>query len=285
MKIIKIAPIALAILSFLLASCDKHENIKFSSAVDVSEITDTSALVKIVGRPTNSKSPYSAGFTYSGVKPDTYISGGTKSAGESLMNSGILEIEFNYLTPGALYTINPYVHIEGKRIFSENSYTFDTQAAIPPPPPLTGQTGPAGGIIFYDDGQGGGLEVFAPDWTNQWGNYNLLMNSTNETFGTGEANTNAIINASVDMSNAAIACDSCTKGGFTDWYLPSKDELELVYSNVIVPGYLGVQSSYYWSSSSLIGSVTQAWAVHLGVGVSNPKLRYEIYKTLPVRSF
>ena len=59
-------------------------------------------------------------------------------------------------------------------------------------------------------------------------------NSDNQTTGTqsvndGRTNTNAMNNNS---HPAAQYCRSMNAGGYTDWYLPSRDELELCYRNL-----------------------------------------------------
>lgn len=58
-------------------------------------------------------------------------------------------------------------------------------------------------------------------------------------------------------------------GGFSDWYLPSKDELNLMYVNLHLNGlgnfYIG--GNYYWSStedSDPGSSSTRAWAQNFG---------------------
>jgi len=78
--------------------------------------------------------------------------------------------------------------------------------------------------------------------------------------GTGQANTNAIIALYGTESNAAKLCDNYSSGGYSDWYLPSKDELNKLYLNRVAIG--GFASDWYWSSSE--GGAYGAW----GQGVS-----------------
>ena len=72
--------------------------------------------------------------------------------------------------------------------------------------------------------------------------------------GTGEVNTAAIVAeyGSVDPYNktgdcAARLVDQYAYGGYTDWFLPSRDELHLLYQNKGDIG--GFASDRYWSSS------------------------------------
>ena len=47
--------------------------------------------------------------------------------------------------------------------------------------------------------------------------------------------------------HAMDACDDLTYGGFTDWYLPSEEELDAMYEQKSSIG--GFSSTYYWSST------------------------------------
>ena len=65
------------------------------------------------------------------------------------------------------------------------------------------------------------------------------------------ANTNLIIasQGGTSTSYAAGLARAYTGGGYTDWYLPSLDELdELYYSQDAIGGF---ESTYYWSSSEV----------------------------------
>jgi hypothetical protein len=72
--------------------------------------------------------------------------------------------------------------------------------------------------------------------------------------GTGFSNTSNII-ASQDgiASNyAAGLARAYNGGGYTDWYLPSKDELNKLYLNrVAIGGFISNSNGLYWSSSEI----------------------------------
>jgi len=123
-----------------------------------------------------------------------------------------------------------------------------------------------GGIIFYLDGLGGGL-IAAP--TNQssgaqWGCYGATISGADGTaIGTGNQNT---IDIEAGCSTAGTAADICANlvlSGYTDWFLPSKGELNLMYQNIGQGNALGLgnvggfASNYYWSSTEIDNYV--AW--------------------------
>jgi len=74
--------------------------------------------------------------------------------------------------------------------------------------------------------------------------------------GTGLANTNAIINSQgpTRTNYAAGIAQAYTIGSYSDWYLPSKDELNKLYLNRVAIGGFG--SDIYWSSSAFNYSTT-----------------------------
>jgi len=124
-----------------------------------------------------------------------------------------------------------------------------------------------GGIIFYIDGTGQhGLIAATSDqgtgipW--QPGG-NKLTNATGTANGTGASNTATIVSVLGNSGTyAALLCANYSSGGFSDWYLPSKAELNLLFKKRAVVGGLG--STNYWSSSEV--SRGKAWDQEFGGG-------------------
>ncbi len=90
----------------------------------------------------------------------------------------------------------------------------------------------------------------------QW--YNGSFTTTEATgtaLGTGQANTTAIVTSQGVGNYAAQVCNDLVLGGYDDWYLPSKDELNKLYLNRVAVG--GFVNAFYWSSSEI--NVTTAW--------------------------
>ena len=72
--------------------------------------------------------------------------------------------------------------------------------------------------------------------------------ATGTAIGTGQANTTAIVSKCSTAGIAAQICNDLVEGGYSDWYLPSRDELIKMYLSKNAIG--GFNSVYYWSSSS-----------------------------------
>ena len=84
----------------------------------------------------------------------------------------------------------------------------------------------------------------------QWSNgANVVTGATGMALGTGSANTTKIIAAQggSSISYAAGLARAYRGGGHADWYLPSKDEQDLLYLHRGVLG--GFVAAYYWSST------------------------------------
>ena len=134
-----------------------------------------------------------------------------------------------------------------------------------------GDTGPSGvGIVFYvTDGGSHGLEA-APEDQNtsaQWSNVtDAQLGTTLTAIGTGSANTEYIINQVGHTGSAAQICENYRTAEEGDWFLPSKDELNELYSNRAVVG--GFAPHGYWSSSE--ADADEAWVQDFNNGLQDP---------------
>jgi hypothetical protein len=121
-----------------------------------------------------------------------------------------------------------------------------------------GAIGPAGGVIFYDKGNATGGWQFleaAPASTEfnvNWGAYESVVVNTETAIGTGKRNTDLIVSflrRTGENGKAAQLCDNLVYGGYSDWFLPSRDELDVMYKNLKLKGWDNFGSGWYWSSS------------------------------------
>jgi hypothetical protein len=125
-----------------------------------------------------------------------------------------------------------------------------------PPPPAIGDTY-QGGIIFYLDGSGGGLIAAPSDQSSgEWGCYGDTISGADDTaIGTGAQNTFDIELGCTTAGTAADICANLTLDGYSDWFLPSKDELNEMFQNIGNGNALGLgniggfTNNYYWSST------------------------------------
>ena len=107
-----------------------------------------------------------------------------------------------------------------------------------------------GGKVFYiyDNGQHGLIAATADQSAGiQWYNgANTVTNAVRDQVNAGQFNTERIIINQGVGSYAAQICANYQGGGFGDWYLPSKSELNLLYNEKTTVGGFGTNA--YWCS-------------------------------------
>ena len=133
---------------------------------------------------------------------------------------------------------------------------------------LYGQTY-GGGLIFYLDTMDvyplfEGLIAAPVDQSpgSEWGCVSTFIGGTDSDIGFGSSNTTAIVLGCAESEIAARQCDDLFDGTYDDWYLPSMDELNLMWENLADsdgddsnsgpgdPGNLGgFSDAFYWSST------------------------------------
>ncbi|MFH1120689.1 MAG: hypothetical protein V1775_12780 [Bacteroidota bacterium] len=97
----------------------------------------------------------------------------------------------------------------------------------------------------------------------QWGCYGTAITGADgAALGTGNQNTTDIMAGCTEAGIAARICGDLVINGFSDWYLPSKDELNMLYINRIAIG--GFAGAYYWSSTEYDNDA--AWIQFFGNG-------------------
>jgi hypothetical protein len=224
---------------------------------------------------------------------------GTQFTDESGVGAitGIKQLTRNRLHRGSGFPSLPF------RLVAMRS--FPTGTGIAPPvsaPALTGMscaasgpcnigdTGPAGGVVFYDAGEhkawGRYLEA-SPVSTEGVGLpwkrltaidkkrpvYRDVLKLKAQTqrvlstqVGMGKTNTDRIVKIYGRGRYAARYADVMVLNGFDDWFLPSKNELNVMYSvlGAASPGIGSYARSFYWSSSEY--DFNNAWTVNFKDG-------------------
>jgi hypothetical protein len=185
-------------------------------------------------------------------------------------------------------------------------------------PCAVGDVGPAGGIIFHDAGPGsvgdryfevGSVEtevagipwkplsfndVKTPLYVGTGNVSAKVQRVLAKGFGMGKANTSQIVQRYRGRNYPARYASTLVFGGFDDWYLPSKEELRLVYRTlgVAVPRLGNFGKSFYWTSSEY--DLNNAWTVNFKDGqefdrekwrVPDPSIGIKAIRTRPIRSF
>jgi len=87
-----------------------------------------------------------------------------------------------------------------------------------------------------------------------------------------------------NWQNAKTACDELILNGYSDWRLPSKEELEFIYKNLHKAGLGGFQAAYYWSSTE--NNAFNAWFFNFYYGYANyNRLKSNTLRVRAVRAF
>jgi len=162
-----------------------------------------------------------------------------------------------------------------------------------------GDRGPGGGIIFYknltraagsqyfeaacagwSDGTCGGSDLTDPK--AQWGcNETSITGADGTAIGTGEQNTTDIVTGCLTTGIAARRAKNLVLGGQSDWFLPSKDELNQMYIRRTAIG--GFSPDFYWSSSEF--SDSSPWGQHFSFNEQYDQNKVITYYVRPVRAF
>lgn len=107
--------------------------------------------------------------------------------------------------------------------------------------------------------------------------------TTSEAIGSGNSNTTAIITTCTTAGIAAKVCADLVEGGYSDWYLPSRNELTKLYTNKTSIG--GFADAVYLSSTHSNATAAIVRDFTLNGGGETEQSKATAYKFRPVRSF
>ena len=185
---------------------------------------------------------------------------------------------------GFVYTLDQLVAAE-----SVNSLSIESSGTKKY---SVGDTGPGGGTIFYVDlNRSVGSQYFeaacagwqkncdgtSPDPTAEWGCMGINFEAVGTAIGDGEQDTPDIIYG----CTAATLAGNYTNSGKSDWFLPSRDELNQMYVERVSVG--GFSPANYWSSSGT--NAYNAWLQNFSFGSQGSGTKGAAIYVRPVRSF
>lgn len=155
-----------------------------------------------------------------------------------------------------------------------------------------------GGVIFHlwkdNAGVEHGLIVALTDQSTAqaWSNVSTTsIGASAQSSWDGLSNSNSIVGQAGHTSSAAKLCLDLVSGGQSDWYLPSIQELNMLWNNYYtvaralsqISGATQISNSFYWSSSEANSSL--AWYFNFLIGYTDYDLKNYTYYVRAVRAF
>ncbi len=195
------------------------------------------------------------------TSPNPTIANSSKSAGSG---TAFFKSSMTDLALGTTYYVRAYATNKGGTAYGQQ-VSFSTVSTLS----IGAQY--AGGIIFYlDTSLMHGYVCADTDQvvTTDWGCAGMLIPGADGTLiGAGAQNTRDIVDTcSSSVMYAAYICDTLVLNGYDDWFLPSKEELKAMYTNLKTAGEGNFASGPYWSSTEMTASF--AWQVIFTNGVT-----------------
>ena len=144
----------------------------------------------------------------------------------------------------------------------------------------------------YVAGEQHGLVVTVADVSEsaEWGCTGTLISGADGTaLGTGAQNTADIVAGCATAGIAAKLCLDLVQGGYNDWYLPSKDELNKLYLSVgqgapaPLTNVAGFADFVYWSSTE--STANGAWYQGFDDGIESAVVKSFTFYVRAIRSF
>ena len=153
-----------------------------------------------------------------------------------------------------------------------------------------------GGIIAYLDQTGNhGLIAAEADLSNtSWGCQGVILGAVSKAYGSGLNNTNIITGNCSYSTSAARMCSDLIFNGYSDWFLPTIDELQLLYQNLYLKGKGNFATDLpYWSSSEALSNdiapnvipQIHAWRIGMSGGGWSCPNKEGLAKVRPCRYF
>jgi len=160
-----------------------------------------------------------------------------------------------------------------------------------------GDTGPAGGVIFYDKGnntEGWRYLEAAPveaEFQATWSDNSFYVNDdtykTRKEVGYGKRNTQFIVEkfrqTTGNWNSAAQKANDFSFNGFEDWFLPSQGELDLIFGNLKRKNLVDFKNEWYWSSTE--DGYYNSYCQNFRDGKMNERGKNNNFYVRPIRQF
>ena len=239
---------------------------------------NTSGTGQLTYTSSNGGGPFTIVYQATGASPVT-------------VNNISSTVAFNVVTP-TITTSYKLISVTDE--ITNASTDFSGISASIAVPYIVGQAALGGKIAYilqpsdpgYDANVQHGLIASTSDISAgiQW--YNGTYKNTGAigtVIGTGLSNTNTIIasQGATETSYAAGLARAHNGGGYTDWYLPSINELEKLHLNRTAIG--GFTNNFYWSSTEFDANV--AWLQDFSDGIQDNLNKYFTGYVRAIRSF
>ncbi len=154
-----------------------------------------------------------------------------------------------------------------------------------------------GGVVFWVDpiDNSKGMVCSVNDIVTSsadWGcHFEILSGANGLAIGTGAQNTKDIMEECSSTTSAAYICGNLVLNTFSDWFLPSRDEMIEIYTNKAMVnatstannGTILSEDVLYWSSSQ--STYDKAYDFYFNNGNTEPTLKLNVFSVRAVRVF
>ena len=150
---------------------------------------------------------------------------------------------------------------DGANFCTGSNVTVSAQASMDSPTFYVGNPAPNSGVIVYDKGNDEGgwryLQMASEDIETNGGFFTGIgcecssINNASNNLGSGYETTQNLVNTGCG-STWLSEISAATLNGFSDWYIPTIEELELVFSSfqgINSTAFSSFQSGYYWTTT------------------------------------
>lgn len=192
-------------------------------------------------------------------------------------NNAEFDIVMNSLTASTVYYVRAYATNSEGTVYTD-SIMFNSGYAIG----ISHEGGKVGyvfqpGDAGYVAGECHGIIVAKSDYMNKavWGDNFLVLGAQQSEIGKGWENTQAIVDAFGNSGqNAAYMCTQISSGGYTDWFLPTVNEMKMFDKNKdAIGGFKDTDyaNNMYWTSTDVRAKEANTYNFEHGMSMTTAK--------------